>query len=274
MWKAIGASVAGRSHEAAGKGCEDASGWLAEPGLTCLAVADGAGSRPLSGTGAAFAVRRALRLAMQSARCPETGDPAACLRLIFQDVREQITAMAKEDGNDVGDYATTLAVMILAGDMLGLGQVGDTIAVVGCRGQYETVAPAPRYEYVNETTFITDDSALEQLRITARPSVEVDAVFLSTDGLRFKILADLAAATPFVPFFDDLQAYVRSPGASEDSVRRFLAGIEDQSGDDKTLVATVRTGFPTEFGDGGHQAGRQEGAGQHDGAGRHRLRVS
>lgn len=45
MCRVIGASVTGRSHEAAGKDCEDASGQRAEPELTCLAVADGAGSR-------------------------------------------------------------------------------------------------------------------------------------------------------------------------------------------------------------------------------------
>lgn len=235
-WKVIGASVAGTSHEAVGKESEDASDWRTGPGLTCLAVADGAGSRPMSRHGAALAVRRSLLLAGGERK----GDPVAWLRLIFQDVREQIGALASADGNDAADYATTLAVAILTRQLVFIGQIGDTIAVVGHQGRYETVAPAPRLEYVNETTFITEDGALEELRVTVRPVTEVDTVFLSTDGLRFKIL-DLAAGTPFAPFFDDLAAYARSPRATQDALRRFLAGLDDQTGDDKTLVAAVRT---------------------------------
>jgi hypothetical protein len=189
----------------------------------------------MSRHGAALAVSRALLLAGARA-----GDPAARLPMIFQDVQEQISARASADGNDAADYATTLAVAILTRHLVGIGQIGDTIAVAGHQGRYETVAPAPRLEYVNETTFVTEPGALAELRVTVRPAAEVDTVFLSTDGLRFKIL-DLAAGTPFAPFFEDLAAYARSPEATPDALRRFLAGLDDQTGDDKTLVAAVRT---------------------------------
>ncbi len=162
------------------------------------------------------------------------------MRLVFTSVREQIGALAAEEGNDPGDYAATLAVAVMAGEVVCVGQVGDTIAVLGNQGRYETLAPASRTEYVNETSFITDDNVLAQPRITVRPTAEVDAVFLSTDGLRFKILADLAAATPYTPFFEDVQAYVRAHDADTDALRRFLTSLDDQSGDDKTLVAAVR----------------------------------
>lgn len=245
MWKVIGASVTGRSHQAAGQGCEDASDWRVRPGLTCLAVADGAGSRPLSGQGAPLAVRHALQAVTGCAG--GAGDPASWLRLAFAGARDQISVLAAGHGRDTRDYATTLAVAVLTTEVIAIGQVGDTIAVTGTAGQYETVAPAPRGEYVNETTFITEPGALDELRITIRPAAGVDTVFLSTDGLRFKILDNLAAATPFLPFFEDLAAYARSPSATPDAVRRFLAELDDQSGDDKTVVAAVRT--PTEVTD-------------------------
>jgi len=198
----------------------------------------------MSRQGAALAVERAVQLAGTCAQSTRAGDPAAWVQSIFADAREQIAAMASVEGRDVADYATTLAVAIMTSDVLCVGQVGDTIAVVGHEGRYETVAPASRSEYVNETTFITEHGALEEIRITVKPGIEVDAVFLSTDGLRFKILGDLAACTPFTPFFEDVTEYVRSPEASTYAVRRFLAGLEDQSGDDKTLVAAVRTETP------------------------------
>lgn len=65
-------------------------------------------------------------------------------------------------------------------------------------------------------------------------------MFLSTDGLRFKILADLSTAAPFAPFFEDLAVYTRSAGASAEEIQRFLTGLDDQSGDDKSLIAAVR----------------------------------
>jgi len=254
MWKVIGASVTGTKHRAAGQEGQDAADWRTQAGLTCLAVADGAGSRPRAGHGATLAVGRALRRAVcaadpgaadagaaePGAAEPAAGDPAAWLRLIFAEAREQITAQAAAHGHDPGDYATTLAVAILTRHEVSIGQIGDTIAVAGHQGRYETVAPERRGEYLNETTFLTEPGALAGLRIVTRPAAEVDTVFLATDGLRFKVL-ELPAGAAFRPFFEDLGAYARSPGASPDAVRRFLAGLDDQTGDDKTLVAAVRT---------------------------------
>lgn len=237
MWKVIGASVAGTSHQATGRQCEDACGWRAGAEVTCLAVADGAGSRPQSRCGAALAVESSL---LACAEGPRDGDPAGWLRLIFTAAREQIIARALADGNSADDYATTLAVAILTGTAVAVGQIGDTIAVAGHEGSYQAVAPAPRAEYVNETAFLTGPDALGELRIDVTPAAQADTVFLATDGLRFKILDDLATAAPFAPFFEDLAAFAGSPEASDDAVRAFLAGLDDQSGDDKTLIAAVR----------------------------------
>jgi Protein phosphatase 2C len=242
MWKVIGASVTGNSHEAAGIGCEDASRWEVGPEVTCLAVADGAGSRPLSGRGANLAVERALLMVRVVAARDDPDDPQAWLQLIVNDVRDEIAALAKAEERDAGDFAATLGVAILTSTVACIGQIGDTIAVLGGPGGYRTIDPAPRSEYVNETSFVTDDRAIDQLRVTITPIAEVDSVFLSTDGLRFKVLGNLVTADPFPPFFEDLAAYAQSADASADEIRRFLADLDDQSGDDKTLVAAVRSG--------------------------------
>jgi hypothetical protein len=242
MWKVIGASVTGTSHEAAGKGCEDACGWREENGVTILAVADGAGSRARSAEGAELAVDQALQLAATvTASISQQPGPADRMHLVFAEVKAQIADLAQAEGNDIGDYAATLAVAVLSAEVVCVGQVGDTIAVIGYRGSYETLAPAPRAEYVNETSFVTDDDAAEQVRISVRQAGEADALFLSTDGLRFKILANLTAATPFTPFFEDAQEFASSLDAKTGAIRQFLAGLDDQSGDDKTLLAAVRT---------------------------------
>ena len=222
MWKVIGASVIGTSHKATGTGCEDACGWRAEHDATYLAVADGAGGRPHSARGAALAVEHALRLADTVNCYCEPGVLAERMRSVFAGVRGQLAELACAEGHAIGDYAATLAVAVLGGELVCVGQIGDTIAVAGNQGRYETLAPAPRPEYVNETTFVTDEGWTEHVRIDVRPASEADAVFLSTDGLRFKILADLRDATPFTPFFEDAQAYARSPVADADAIQEFL----------------------------------------------------
>lgn len=244
MWRIIGASVMGTTHEDADLGCQDASGWRADENLTCLAVADGAGSRSRSGQGAALAVEQGILLA---GRYVGRGDPATWLPPVFEGVRQQIVELAATQAHEADDYATTIAVAVVAGNLVCVGQIGDSIAILGHDGRYETLAPEPAAEYVNETTFITDRHALGRARYTVRPADEVDAIFLSTDGLRFKILADLGTATPFVPFFEDVEAYLQSHEPSTDALRQFLSGLDDQSGDDKTLVAAVRVSSPSDL---------------------------
>lgn len=236
----MGASVTGTSHQARGIPCEDACGWRTGPEMTCLAVADGAGSRHKSQSGAELAVQRALLVASACATRDDASDPATWFLLVLKDVREHIAALAEAEGEEAGAYATTLGVAVMTSRFTCIGQVGDTIAVLGCAGHYRTVEPATHPEYVNETSFVTDDDALDRLRVTVESATEVDAVFLATDGLRYKVLGDLATAAPFKPFFEDLSAYVRSPEASTEEIERFLTDLDDQSGDDKSLIAAVQ----------------------------------
>jgi hypothetical protein len=245
MWKIAGASVPGTTHVASGRSCEDASGWYSDNGLTCLVVADGAGSRPLSGQGSRLAVQGVLAAATKAASSSAVAqggdDPAALVRSLLGGAHDALSEFSSAQGKDLADYATTLAVVLLTDTTACVGQIGDTIVVVHRDGAYETVAPAPHGEYVNETSFVTDGRGADDARITTLPVAALDGVFLATDGLRFKILDDLTAVTPFPPFFDDLVAYLRSPDASDEAIGRFLSGlVDDQSGDDKTLVGAVR----------------------------------
>lgn len=241
MWKVIGASVPGNSHKENGTRCQDASGWRSHADVTCLAVADGAGSRPSSGAGSALAVERALLVAAKRA---DPLGPMAWVRAAFEDAREQIAGMAASAGHTPDEYATTLALAILTPDAITVGQVGDSIVVAETAGQYRTIDPDVKGEYVNETAFITGPDWLDHLRISVMPADATSMVALSTDGLRYKILSHPVTATPFGPFFADLVSYVRSPEASCEGIMQFLTGLDDQTGDDKTLLAAVRVDPP------------------------------
>ena len=240
MWKVIGASVTGNSHASGGTGCQDASGWRRQSGITCLAVADGAGSRPLSASGSALAVEQALdTIAGLATDESAPADLTDWLRSAFDRAQDRIAAFASSRERTSGEYATTLAVAIVAPDRVAIGQVGDSIAVIGGPGQYLTVCPEAKREYANETYFITAGDWTEHLRVAVLAGT-ADIVALSTDGLRYKI-TNIRTSAAFGPFFDGLVDYGKDVAASSDGIGKFLAELEnDQTGDDKSLVAAIQ----------------------------------
>lgn len=239
-WRTIGASVTGSAHTAADRPCEDASASAVFGDRACLVVADGAGSRPRAREGSACAVEAALEFARRMPTAPDGPEgPLAWLRELFLVVQERLVAEAEAAAVDVDEFGTTLGVAVLTPHGLYLGQVGDTIAVVRSAGEFRLVDPAPRYEYANDTEFLTSQDAIDLARFSE--CRDVDAVFLATDGLRYKIL-DLKNEAPFIPFFEDLVGYALRPDATDAVLAEFLLGLDDQTGDDKTLHAAVRDG--------------------------------
>ncbi len=239
MWKAVGNSVPGNSHVAAGLGCDDAYGWRIGADATCFIVADGAGSAENSAVGSHAAIAAALDWLHRSIVTDDGVVPS--LADCFRVVRKELEALAARDGVSLQSLSTTLGVFWQIGDEVQICQIGDTIVVVrSVDGEYTTINPPEKFEYVNEAVFLTSDSAFDHFRSHTMAAHEVTAVALSTDGLRFKILADLATFEPFPPFFDDIFAFAAKPKASNASISKFLNSIEDQSGDDKTLVIGVR----------------------------------
>lgn len=236
----MGASVTGSAHLTSGRECQDASTWRTDAGTTCLAVADGAGSKPLSAQGSGIAVATVYELAGLLAGFRPVAEPALWLTAVFDEVHRRIATEAGGQERDRRDFATTLAVAVMIGDTVAIGQIGDTLAIAGNAGVYETIAPEPPSEYANETIFVTHEDFRERLRIECRPLDQVDELFLSTDGLRYKILDDLGKALPYAPFFQDVGEFARSAEAGPESIERFLSTVDDQTGDDKSLVIAVR----------------------------------
>ena len=235
-WRLLGGSVPGSLHRRQGRGCDDAFGWHVDDAVVVAVTADGAGSRP--GT-SAFGAFTAVQAVLAAAR----DDPA--VEHLFHAALSGVEDAADGLGVAPDLLATTLSVAVIAGTGLAVGQIGDGIAVHGAGEAVEAVAVAQRREHVNETVFLTTPGALtEHLRTFTACADAVDALALTTDGLRYQVLDDVAAGRPFAPFFQAAWAYARRADATQDAVTAFLDEISDdhgdQSGDDKTLVLAVR----------------------------------
>jgi hypothetical protein len=93
-------------------------------------------------------------------------------------------------------------------------------------------------EYANETSFLVGNDWRKCLRMEILPPA-VDAVGLSSDGLRMVATSNVRTGEPYVPFYEDMFRAVQD-GAGDESVLKFLTNVEDRTGDDKSLILAVR----------------------------------
>lgn len=235
-WRILGASARGLSHVQSGVPCQDSHGWFAQGDLVCLAVADGAGSRPRSAEGSAWAVRSVL----SQVESLMDGSADTTVVNLFQGAHADLKTLAAAELVEPDTFDTTLAVVLIGNGSVVVGQVGDSICAIHEGESVVGATPEPPREYANETNFVTRNDWADVLRIDTYEASDVAAVALSTDGLRYKILDAPSDGTIYVPFFEDLFEFARSPCASNASIADFIAGISDQSGDDKSLVVAVR----------------------------------
>jgi len=245
MFKVISASAAGKAHIRIGRGCDDAFSWSVKDGRALFAVADGAGSRKFSALGAHAAVKSVKEefenhvLSANSESMRELFETAlSAINELAQEVPIEIKKKLWANGHP---YATTFAVILIDQEQCVIGQIGDSLVFTySCNDEIATVAPENSGEYSNETTFITSPNALDDIRVETSPASSIQGFLMSTDGMRFQILEVLKDKEPFRPFFEDIFAYLGSDKATSESLERFLCEVEDQSFDDKTILAAIR----------------------------------
>lgn len=245
-WHVVGACVAGLSHIRSGQPCQDAClREILPDGTLLIAVADGAGSRPLADVGAALAVQTALaetrRLLTEQPLAAI--DWSALLQTAFAAARTAIEAEAARRNSPAVDLAATLLLAVATTELIAVGQVGDGAVVVRTGDDIAAVTAPAHGEYINETTFLTSPDALEKAQWVVR-SERIDALAVFSDGLQMLALK-MPQGTAHVPFFRPLFSFAArslEPLEAEHQLRAFLQSprITARADDDLTLVLAVR----------------------------------
>jgi len=243
-WHVAGASVCGASHHKSGLPCQDAHSWRELPnGGLVLAVADGAGSAPLSQIGAARAAIAAVDWISESvtAQQPETDDEwHEMLLASMRSAHEAVQQAAENRGVAARELATTLILMVALPEVAVAAQVGDGAAVVMLDAQHMTAVTAPQSgEFINETTFFTASNYLDFVQFGIRRG-RVEGIAAFSDGLQLLALR-MPEATPHKAFFTP---FFKMVSDNEDSwetqqhLQRFLRSdrIKQRADDDLTLV--------------------------------------
>ena len=221
------ASVTGASHQQRNEGGQDAVAHRAlDDGRVVVAVADGAGSAPLSAEGSRAAVDAVIDAVAGGAALDEAFDAAAAAL-----------------GDEPADRATTLLLVVLSHETIDIGQVGDGHVVIRrLDGSYEIAGAVDEArEYLNETTFLSSPSWRDELFTATLPANEVDAVAVMTDGLQL-VAIELATSTPHPGFFAPLLAWAASEDADEGDLVQFLSSprLAERTDDDLTIAIAVR----------------------------------
>jgi hypothetical protein len=101
------------------------------------------------------------------------------------------------------------------------------------------LSPAPQYKDVTKNDLLSADDWESHLRVDVVSTVGYEGFALSTHGLRYRLLDDLATATPNQQFFDTMFAFATDHPQGSDDVLAYLDGLDEQTGDDLTLVVAV-----------------------------------
>ena len=181
-YKAVSAWETGRSHLAEDRPCQDRVVHRQDRGVTCVVLADGAGSCP-NGQEGADCVTRLLAelLCREFAELWDREEDA-----LRRELLERCLRALEELDRPLPELASTL--LFFAGDRQGrylAGHLGDGIQIlVDPERPSARVFSAPENgSYQNETYFTTSEDALEHFRLYRGRLEEAGALLLMSDGM-------------------------------------------------------------------------------------------
>lgn len=171
-YKAAWARQVGRSHAATHTPCQDFVSHKSARKFSCMALADGAGSRQHSDVGAELAVNATLLYLRRNFDALYTlalTDERACAERILAYCLKAFERKARTMGWEVRSMGCTLMFVAHNGDRLLAGHVGDgIIAVQDEFGVTSTLSHPDNGEYVNSTVFVTEKGAVQRFTIIAQ----------------------------------------------------------------------------------------------------------
>ena len=244
-WKIIAASVRGTSHRKSNLPCQDVLLHRTLPnGLLLASLADGAGSASLAEVGAETAARAALdELAGRLTQSPWPAVEAtlgASVRGALHRARAAVLEEARRRDVRPRELATTLMVALFGPTVAVAGQVGDGAVVMASPADgYQLLTRPSVSEHLNETVFLTAETALEQADVVVQAG-PVCQVAMLCDGLQLLALKypDL---DPHPGFFAPLFGFLESAANPTDAtatLEQFLASprIAARTDDDLSLL--------------------------------------
>lgn len=244
-WRVVAASVRGTSHIKSDLPCQDALRWqTARGGWLLAALADGAGSAALAEVGAGIAADRgieALKAQVKSkSHAAADEEWRAGLVAALTSARAAVLAAAQERKVEARELASTLTLLAVSPGIAVAAQIGDGAALASAPSEALACLTRPMVaEYLNETTFLISDTALESAQTVVRRGAWRRAGLLC-DGLQLLALR-LPEGTPHARFFEPLFRHLERAtdlAAAARELRAFLESprVRERTDDDLSLL--------------------------------------
>jgi hypothetical protein len=248
MWNFVTGQATGSAHEKLRIPCQDRLACIAssEHATFIAAVADGAGSASLAHIGAGLAVDVLTASSLLAVRAGRQDLD----RVVWDGAslaRTRIFEEAAARGVEGRELACTLLAVVATPAGGAALQIGDGVMVVRDLGEaWRWLFWPQKGEYANSTFFLTDDAALDEVKVTPLPHDIQDIAILS-DGLENLALHN-ATRTAHAPFFNSAFANVYSSQEQGELVgmsaalANFLrsAAVRARTDDDVSLVLATR----------------------------------
>lgn len=251
MWNYLNVSVKGTSHEATNIPCQDSNSCLVvevdnSSQFLIAIVSDGAGSAVKAEIGSTETCHKFSDYLKNSL---EVG---ISLKEITQDFfhnwiteyQNELTIKAASKELTIRDYASTFLVAVISDNSACFAQIGDgAIVVKGEDGEYSYMFAPQNGEYANETFFITDEKAVDQLQFEYLEK-PFDQIAIFSDGIQNLVL-DLQNNTVNQNFFSEWFKWlgeVKDKNIGEKILEDYLNSqkINELTNDDKTLILAIR----------------------------------
>lgn len=248
-WKIIRASVVGTSHSKNGTECQDCC-WADvietnNKKYLVSIVSDGAGSAVNGAKGSELTCETLVNSITASIESDHNPLSDSNVMQWIEAVRQTIVSEAQKNNLTPRAYAATLLCAIVAEDRALFFQIGDGAMVVSKSNLFSVVFWPDSGEYTNSTYFVTDENALNNLRIN-KVNAAINEIALFSDGLQHLALS-YDSKTPHSPFFEPMFAILRNRKETncddlDQQLMHFLKSdsINARTDDDKTLVLATR----------------------------------
>lgn len=213
----------GLGHVQASSPCQDVTASREENGVTCIALADGAGSAVHSLIGATVVTGETTRVMCRNFSRFYESQAEALNSLLIAHLREKLLLAARGLSAPIGELASTILFVASDGTRYIAGQLGDGCLAYSRGGECKLAAKPEKGEFVNSTVFVTSPSAEKHLKLFKGEIGNIEGFLLMSDGtaeslyqrntdrvapLAGRLIRDVFCRTEswlteiFVPFFE------------------------------------------------------------------------
>lgn len=240
MIYSYGITQQGKAHKRKGVVCQDAHLIKHLSDDCCVAaIADGLGSERYSDIASKIAVESVIQSLDEGIKEDfDDNDIIELFRKCYIKAYDEICSKAKDDGNDINQYDTTLSLVYYRKDKIYWGHSGDGgIIVLNKSGEYKVITNKQRDE--NGFVFPLCFKDKWDFGITEN----VASVLLATDGMLETLFPSLLFNEPvpiyvaLAQFFMDNKDACKNSTSLEKRIFDFIDNIDEkQVSDDKTIV--------------------------------------